>query len=472
MEYFGFSNALTTPIGAVIKEATDPLLIGPDWQRNMEICDMVCAAPEGPEQALQAMVKRLQETDDKIVNLTLTIAETCMKNCGSHFASKVDKAFMNEVTNISRGMRGVENKETALRLIQLWGREFERSKSRFPIFWESYISLKAKGVNFPPEDPNTIHQEERGFEDDIVGTSGSVYRDAVPSRPSSSFDSSENSRKDYSEVDEVRKLNCDLDIVVEKIKLCREMMAESPGIAEDEALADVIGFLESCRDRMGELIEAGAHGLLNEKMLMKALQVNDAIQRTLEAEMNHTSIDPDDLQGLMDTGKTSSNDDRGAGNNNLLDLDGKVDSGVAACASSSSSSSYTGGSSFAKVMSDDMDDEFSKLTLKTIKKRDPLKAKPPPITKLPPPPGSNTKSNLPPPPPPPSSETSSSTTTDAVNNDLLDLDLSSSQPSAALPHAVTDANTNTRTSIQPPAAKEMTDEDLDTFMNSFPKEKM
>ena len=129
--------------------------------------------------------------------------------------------------------------------------------------------MKAKGVNFPPEDPNTIHQEERGFEDNIVGTSGSVYRDAVPSRPSSSFDSSENSRKDYSEVDEVRKLNCDLDIVVEKIKLCREMMAESPGIAEDEALADVIGFLESCRDRMGELIEAGAHGLLNEKMLMK-----------------------------------------------------------------------------------------------------------------------------------------------------------------------------------------------------------
>ena len=49
----------------------------------------------------------------------------------------------------------------------------------------------------------------------------------------------------------------DLDVVVEKIKLCREMLVESPGIHEDEALADVIGFLEACRDRMAELIEAG-----------------------------------------------------------------------------------------------------------------------------------------------------------------------------------------------------------------------
>jgi hypothetical protein len=35
-----------------------------------------------------------------------------------------------------------------------------------------------------------------------------------------------------------------------KVKLCREMLKESPGIDEDEALAEVVGFLEACRDRM------------------------------------------------------------------------------------------------------------------------------------------------------------------------------------------------------------------------------
>ena len=71
------------------------------------------------------------------------------------------------------------------------------------------------------------------------------------------------------EVDELKKLDSDLDVVVEKIKLCREMLVESPGIEQDEALADVIGFLESCRDRMAELIESGSHGLISEELLMK-----------------------------------------------------------------------------------------------------------------------------------------------------------------------------------------------------------
>lgn len=480
MEYFGFSNALATPIGTVVKEATDSLLIGPDWQRNMEICDMVSSAPgnEGPEQALQAMSKRLQETDNKIVNLTLTIVETCMKNCGTHFASKVDRPFMTEITNISRGMRGVENKETALRLIQSWGREFERSKSTLPIFWDTYISLKAKGVNFPPEDPHTMHQDERGFEDNIVGSSGSIYRDAVPSKPSSSSTSSVERRKHTSEVDEIRKLNCDLDVVVEKIKLCREMMIESPGISEDEALADVIGFLESCRDRMSELIEAGAHGLLSEELLMKALQVNDAIQRTLEAEMNHTTIGPEDLQGLLANFDDAAKDSSGSTNSttDLLDLD-VGDASKAVVSSSSQYSSSTNaagngnGNGFAKAISDDMEDEFSNLSLKTVKKKELSKTKSPPIAKLPPPPGNNSKLKLSPPPPPPSSSS-----TAGVGNDILDLDLSysSSQqpPAPPLPSggvAPASSVTKTSSSIQPPATKEMTDDDLDSFLNSFPE---
>ena len=104
----------------------------------------------------------------------------------------------------------------------------------------------------------------RGFEDVI-------YRDrdterpkppaaAVPTEP---FD------REKAELAETKKLDADLDVVVEKIKLCREMLQESPGIDKDDALADVIGYLEACRDRMTELIEAGAHGLLGEDMLMK-----------------------------------------------------------------------------------------------------------------------------------------------------------------------------------------------------------
>ena len=68
------------------------------------------------------------------------------------------------------------------------------------------------------------------------------------------------------------------------MKLCREMLRESPGIQEDEALAEVVGFLEACRDRMADVIEAGTQGLLNEELLAKCFRANDAIFRTLDAE--------------------------------------------------------------------------------------------------------------------------------------------------------------------------------------------
>ena len=85
-------------------------------------------------------------------------------------------------------------------------------------------------------------------------------------------------------MDEFSKLESDLWSVMEKVRMCREMMQVSPGIAEDETLADVIGFLEAVRDRMGDLIDAGAQGVLGEEIFALCLKVNEAVFRTLEAE--------------------------------------------------------------------------------------------------------------------------------------------------------------------------------------------
>lgn len=49
---------------------------------------------------------------------------------------------------------------------------------------------------------------------------------------------------------ELNKLKEDLMVVRERVKLCREMLPNSPGVREDEALAEVVGFLEACKPRM------------------------------------------------------------------------------------------------------------------------------------------------------------------------------------------------------------------------------
>lgn len=132
---------------------------------------------------------------------------------------------------------------------------------------------------------------------------------------------------------------------------------------------------------MTELVEAGTHGLLGEDLLMKALQVNDAIIKTLEAEVSGTKLSPDDLGLLTSTGKVSTGD--------LLDFDhGSSSSGPSSSSSSSSIAGYPT-ASFGKVAATAMDDddEFSSLTTKTVRKATvpPIKSK---INPLPPPPGS------------------------------------------------------------------------------------
>lgn len=88
----------------------------------------------------------------------MVIAETCMKNCGLYFAICVhQKPFLDELIAIAtaRGSKSAMNNEQALKLIQQWGRMFEKNhRDSFPLFFDTFVSLKSKGFKFPPEEDN------------------------------------------------------------------------------------------------------------------------------------------------------------------------------------------------------------------------------------------------------------------------------------------------------------------------------
>jgi hypothetical protein len=104
------------------------------------------------EQAVKALLKRLQDVDQKVVNLTIVLSEACTKNCGQIFASFITKQFMDELILIAKGVKGGANQDEALRVIQLWGRSFQSQRAQLPIFYETYSNLRAKGFHFPEED--------------------------------------------------------------------------------------------------------------------------------------------------------------------------------------------------------------------------------------------------------------------------------------------------------------------------------
>ncbi|CAM9926777.1 unnamed protein product, partial [Choristocarpus tenellus] len=66
--------------------------------------------------------------------------------------------------------------------------------------------------------------------------------------------------------------------------LCGQMLQGPRGMDNDEALEDLVGFLEACRPRMVDLVEAGMAGGLGEGLFEKCLKINDALLRTLEAQ--------------------------------------------------------------------------------------------------------------------------------------------------------------------------------------------
>ena len=77
-------DPLTTLVGSKISEATRDDLETEDWSLNMEICDIINHTEEGPGDAVRAIKKRLHQCmgkNSKTALYSLTILETCVKNC-------------------------------------------------------------------------------------------------------------------------------------------------------------------------------------------------------------------------------------------------------------------------------------------------------------------------------------------------------------------------------------------------------
>ena len=47
MDFFGGLGLGNNPVAQLIEAATNDLLIGPDWTKNMEICDLISSKSEG-----------------------------------------------------------------------------------------------------------------------------------------------------------------------------------------------------------------------------------------------------------------------------------------------------------------------------------------------------------------------------------------------------------------------------------------
>lgn len=118
---------------------------------------MINESPDAARDAMKAIRKRLTQNAGKnhtVIMYTLTVLETCVKNCSKVFHSLVaQKEFIQELVKLI----GPKNdppaavQEKVLNLIQIWADAF-RSQPDLNGVVQVYAELKNKGIEFPVAD--------------------------------------------------------------------------------------------------------------------------------------------------------------------------------------------------------------------------------------------------------------------------------------------------------------------------------
>lgn len=87
-----------------VEQATDGSLASENWALNMEICDMINSSDDAAKDAIRALKKRIQQNSGKnysIILYSLTVIETCVKNCGKNFHVLVcNKDFIQDLVKL------------------------------------------------------------------------------------------------------------------------------------------------------------------------------------------------------------------------------------------------------------------------------------------------------------------------------------------------------------------------------------
>ncbi|XP_033127581.1 target of Myb protein 1-like [Anneissia japonica] len=101
MSFFA-SNPFSSPVGQRIEKATNESLASEDWALSIEICDIINESEDAHKEAMKAFKKKLSGNKKwKEVMYTLTLLETCVKNCGHRFHVLICKQdFIKELVKI------------------------------------------------------------------------------------------------------------------------------------------------------------------------------------------------------------------------------------------------------------------------------------------------------------------------------------------------------------------------------------
>ncbi|XP_078609830.1 TOM1-like protein 2 isoform X3 [Branchiostoma floridae x Branchiostoma japonicum] len=303
MSFFG-GNPFSSQVGQQIEQATDATLGNENWAMMMEICDIINETDEGPKDALKAIKRRLQtKGNHKVLMLTLTVLETCVKNCGHRFHVLVaNKDFVNEMVKIIQPKNNPSTtlQERVLSLIQTMSDAFRNYPDLQGVV-QVHEELRSKGVEFPMTDLDNlapIHTPERSVPpelDPAIARTRPASVTAAPAQRPPSQPQQQPAQQQQPQQnppgspgaigalqgpinptpEQLGKLRSELDVVEGNTKVMSEMLTEMTPGQEDPADLELLHELNrtchAMQQRIVELIDKVA----NEEVTGELLRIND-----------------------------------------------------------------------------------------------------------------------------------------------------------------------------------------------------
>jgi len=276
----GLGGSVEGSAGAMVRKATDGSLRGADsvdWAVCLEIADYASASRTHADLVVAALknrtdelLRKLKATDGRSAKLLVALVGVLAKNGAVNAAEKAIES-VGEIGMLSAKRPGqafpevwLQAEVSALQLIQELHCMFREMQASRPGFSRTFSRLKRMGVIFPEVDESTI----------AVATAPAMS----PEAPAFGAMTRKLSTEGGLRPADFEKLEHDISVLEAKLDVASFLLQDQANISRDsEEVLDVLDFLEQCKPRVVELIEASALGVISDGFLDACLKVNDRL---------------------------------------------------------------------------------------------------------------------------------------------------------------------------------------------------
>ncbi|KAI1630559.1 hypothetical protein F4809DRAFT_282516 [Biscogniauxia mediterranea] len=137
------SGAASSPYDEPIAKATDENLTSEDWGAIIEVCDKVSSDTNGPNQAVQSLIKRLAHRNANVQLYTLELANALSQNCGKAMHRELaSRSFTDALLKLANDRNTHQQvKAKILERTKEWSDMFSQDPD-LGIMYDAYYRLK------------------------------------------------------------------------------------------------------------------------------------------------------------------------------------------------------------------------------------------------------------------------------------------------------------------------------------------